>query len=334
MHKKELINEDIEQFKKDCEKYMSGQNSERTNIRNILKRTIEQKNKVFFKIAMEKFISPEVFWSINKELINDNNYDFLKIMIKIYRNTEKNKDYINQLIFDFIEKDDLFFVSYLVEEEKAKTHNMKENELTVLNECVKSNSIKCFDYFLLKGKNIHDFDDLVIFTALDNKRYEILEIILSVTESINKDIEANFFKYGSVNNKEISNKNLLKLVQVSNTFLDKSTILQNGLNQQLISRGLFKELEKNLINGHSPIGDDQYDLMAEVIMSNGNKENNKRIKMIKLLLDYGSILTEDHKNNLSVVEVSQIENYPRFNKINQKLQNKLIHKGKTKINKI
>lgn len=319
----------ILQFKQECIKYYSEK-----QMLIILKETIKENELEFFKISMNKFLSPVIFWEINKELIKKNEYEFLKIMIDIFRKSETDKerknDYVNQLLFDFIEKDDLFFVDYLIKKGKASTKNIPENEVTVLNECVKNNSIKCFDYFLTNGKNIHDFEDIALLNALLYKRYTILEMILNVAETINPDIEKNFYRYY---NKNLQNKELLLLADISKPFLEKSEILQNGLNYELIKRGLLKELEENLEKGYSPIGDENYNLIDLAINKDKYIDKSKikcidSIKTIKLLLDYGSFITDEQKSNLSKDDQIIIHEYPRFTKLKDNLFKKFSIKGK------
>lgn len=321
---------DIETFKKESAKiYLNDK-----NVFSLLKEIIKHKNLNFFEYVMKKYLNPEIFWETNKELVKNNQYDFLKLMIKISRESEpekaKKNSYANELLFNFLEKDDLFFVDYLVEKENASTENMDESEISVLNECARNNSIKCFDYFLSKGKNVHDFEDLALFTALENKYYDIVSLILNKDSKINNQVAKYFFRYGQKGNtQEISNKQFLKLAKIAESAINQNPILQNALNFQYIKRGYLKELELNLQKGHSPIGDEECDLMGLAIMLRNNA-----MKTTKLLLDYGGIITEDHKAKLSIDEAQEIEKYPRFSKIKKNLERKLIKKGKTTLNKI
>lgn len=326
-----LKDNDITTFEKECkfQPYLSDK-----EISNILKTTVKENKLDFFKIMMKNYLNPTVFWDMNKIFIKNNQYDFLKIMITLSRDSEKETSkknfYVDQLLFDFIERDDLYFVDYLITKEKASTKNIPENEVTILNECIKNNAIKCFDYFLSKGKNVHDLNDMALFTALDTKKYDMLGMIINVAQSIHPQIEENFYKYGqNKSQKDISNKELLLLMKISTPFLEKSDVLQNGLNYQLIKRGLFKELEENLKKGFSPIGEGNYNLMDLTVTLKKDK-----IKMIKLLLDYGSIITDTHKKELTILEENEIEIYPRFSKVRENLEKKLPYKGKGNINKI
>lgn len=324
-----IKNNDMELLLIECKKNSYLEDKEIINLLNI---TIKENKLDFFQKIMDSYINPHVFWTTSNNLIKTKQYEFIKVLININKNKEEDRKkknaYPDQLLFEFIDKDDLYFVDYLVKKEKASTKNIRENELTVLNECVKSNAIKCFDYFLSQGKNIHDFNDISLFTALDQKRYTMLEMILNVADSISPDIEQNFYRYGQVQ-KELSNKELLYLAQITGKFLKKSAILQNGLNYQLIKRGLYKNVEENLKKGFSPIGEENYDLM-ELAM---NLKTNK-VKYITLLLDYGSIITDIQISRLNLVEREKIENYPRFSKMKKELEKKYSYKGKGYINKI
>lgn len=301
---------------------------------SLLKKTITSKKLDFFDYTMRQFLTPEVFWQTHKHLVKNNEYDFLKLMININRDKEPNlnkkNSYANELLFDFLKKDDLYFVSYLVEKEQASTENIVECDLSVLNECAKSNAIKCFDYFLSRGHNVHDFEDLALFNALENKNYHIVNLIISADNNIDKQIAEYFFRYGVPGNAQSMNtKDFLQLIIVAQPAIDKNPTLQNSLNYEHIKRGNFKQLELNLQKGHSPIGDDKHDLMGLAIMLRNNA-----IKTIKLLLDYGGVMNQEHKDKLSIDEAEKIQNYPRFSKIKQKLENKMPLKGKEKTRKI
>lgn len=326
-----LLNNDIKNFKTICKSQLYLNEKEIFSILNII---IKEKKLDFFEIAMENYLSPQIFWETSKSLVKNNEYEFIKVLIKISRNSEKDVNkknfYADQLLYEFIDKDNLYFVDYLVTKEKSSTENMLENQLTVLNECIKNNSIKCFDYFLSNGKNVHDLDDIALFTALDNKKYDILELIINNSKKINPSIEENFYRYGkNKNQKDISNREFLLLGNISKPFLEKSIVLQNRFVHELIKRGLLEELEESFKKGYSPIGDKNYDLMSLAITLKKNK-----IKTVKLLLDYGSNITDDQEKSLKDFEINQIKLYPRFNKIKENLENKFTNKVKNNLIKI
>lgn len=301
---------------------------------SLLRKIIKLKKLDFFDYFMRKFLTPEVFWETHKQLVKNNEYDFLKLMIKINCDNEpeenKKNSYANELLFNFIEKDDLFFVEHLVEKQQASTENNVECELSVLNECAKYNAIKCFDYFLSKGKNVHDFEDLALFNALENKHYNIVSLIISSDSKIDNQIAQYFFRYAQQSNNEpISNKEFLKLANIAEPALLINSVLQNSLNYQHIKRGYLKLLENNLKKGHSPIGDEYNDLMGLAIMLRNNA-----MKTAKTLLDYGGIIEDSHKANLAIEEKQELENYPRFSKLKENLEKKLTVKTKEKTRKI
>lgn len=318
----------LDSFKEECEKiYLYDK-----DIIKILKILVKDHKLNFFDFMMKRYLSPEIFMSMNDYLVKNNQYDFLKLMIVIARESEteeKNKnDYADQLLFNFIEKDDLFFVSYLVENEKVSTKSVKENELTVLSECAINNAIKCFDYFVSNGKDIHEFNDLALFEALKNKNNKIVHMIIEIDEKINEDLEKNFFKYGELNKKE-----LLNIVNVIQSTINKNVKLQNSLNARLLELNMFKELEKNLLNGSSPNGDEDNDLMF-VACQRDFEINNVR-KGVKLLLDFGADLKEEYLNLIDNNELRlELSNYPRFSKIKSRLEKSLPSKKKSVLKKI
>lgn len=324
-----LENNDLELFKQN----VNTTYLEESSVTYLLKKMIKEKKEDFFHYTLNHYLSPRVFWTISKQLVKNNEYDFLKIMIKVYRDSEKqssyNNAYADEILFHFIEKDDLFFVDYLVTKEKASTKSSQANELTVLNECAKANALKCFDYFISQGKDIHEFQDLSLFSALENKHYQIVELILEQDKLIDEEIATNFFRYGTQNRESLSKKDFLKLNSLVQSVLPTNKNLQNAVNYQHIKRGDKKRLEENLQKGHSPIGDEHYDLMALAIMLRENA-----IGMAKTLLDYGGELKDTHKSQLATEEKEILENYPRFSKIKQKLEKKFALKGKEKVKKI
>lgn len=325
--KKALKNNDFQSFETECKKiYLT----EKETI-SLLKLAIKENKKDFFSIALRKNLNPQSFWSISKELVKNNQYDFLKEMIKISRDVEediaKKNDYTNELLFEFIEKDDLYFVSYLVSKENASTENLEENGLSVLNECAKYNAIKCFDYFFSMGKNIHDFEDSALFYALENKNNNIISIIINIDTTINEELEHNLFKYGKLTKKE-----LLNLAQIVEPALIVNPKIQNALNYQLLEKNMFNELEENLKKGHSPMGDDNNELMYSAVLK--SFDNEKLLKGAKLLLDFGGLLKEDHIRKLNRSQVEELESYPRFSKVKIKLEKKLEIKGHSKFKKI
>lgn len=233
------------------------------------------------------------------------------------------------MLFDFIEKDDLYFVDYLVNIEKSSTESIQENEVTVLNECVKSNAIKCFDYFLSKGKDVKEFDDLVFFTILEERKYEFIPLFLEENFNLNEDIAKNFFRYGLKNNQEsISKKDLDKLIKFCENLIDNNKILQNKLTLELLSKNNFKQLEKNFEKGYSISGD------QNEIMEYATNLKKNASKAIKLLLDYGGYFSEEQIAKLTNEEKQEIKEYPRFSKLNKKLYEKLDVKTKIKSVKI
>lgn len=300
-----------------------------TNKLVVLKKTIEKNDKELFNNLIVEFIEPEIFWSIHKILLKEKNYDFLKELINCYKKIENNNDYVNNLLFDFIEKDDLYFVDYLVNLENASTESILENEISVLNECVKSKAFKCFDYFLSKGKNINEFDDLVFYTILEEKKYDFIPLFLNEKFILDENIAKNFFRYGLKNNQEnISSTNLNKIIKTCGTLINNNKIIQNKLSIELLKKGNFSELEKNFKKGYSVIGDDN-----EIMDCAISLEKNS-IKFIKLLLDYGGYLTEEQMKKLPLDTEKEIINYPRFSKLNEKLSKNLEIKSKNKLNKI
>ena len=58
-----------------------------------------------------------------------------------------------------------------------------------------------------------------------------------------------------------------------------------------------------------------------------NLEKNS-VKFIKLLLDYGGYVSEEQLNKLNKENVNEINNYPRFSKLNEKLSKNLEFKKK------
>ena len=280
---------------------------------------------------MEIYLSPEPFWTMSKYFVKNNNYQYIKEMIKISRKAEtdlnKKNDYTNQLLFEFIEKDDLYFVSYLITKEKASTESIPEIHLSVLNECAKNNAIKCFDYFVSMGKNIHEFEDVALFNALENKNNGIISIIINIDTQINEELERNLFRYNKLNKKE-----LLNLAKTVEPALSINPKIQNALNYQLLEKNMFKELEENLKKGYSPIGDDNNDLMESAVLKSFENEN--VLKGAKLLLDFGGLLKEDHIRKLNRSQVEELESYPRFSKVKLKLEKKLEIKGHSNFKKI
>lgn len=325
--KHSIQNNDLNAFKEECVKTYLNEK----DIISMLRLTVKEKKLDFFDSAMRAYLNPEVFLTLNNDLLKNNQYDFLKLMIKISRDFEmeesKKNEYVNQLLFDFIEKDDLFFVSYLVNYEKASTESIKEIGLTILSECARYNSVKCFDYFVSSGKNIHEYGDAALFCALENKSHDIINIILSIDKKIDEDLERNFFKYG-----ELSKKELLNLQKIVFPLCNDSEILKNAFNYQLIEKNMFKQLEENLSSGHSPIGDQYHDLM--LITSLKSFENYNLLKGMKLLLDFGAELREEHIKALTLDQKEEIEVYPRFSKVKANLEKKLPLKGKSSFNKI
>lgn len=322
-----IQNNDLNKFKEECEKnYLDDK-----TIISILRQTVKEKKLDFFNFSMRKLLNPEVFLTINNDLLKNNQYDFIKLMIQISRDFEmeenKKNEYVNQLLFDFIEKDDLYFVSYLVNYEKASTDSIQEIGLTILSECARHNSIKCFDYFVSRGKNIHEYGDSALFCALENKSHEIINLILNIDKNMDEELERNFFKYG-----ELSKKELLKLQKIVFPLCNTSEILKNAFNYQLIEKNMFKQLEENLSLGHSPVGDKYHDLM--LIASLKSFENYNLLKGMKLLLDFGAELKEEHLKSLTLEQKEEIETYPRFSKIKANLEKKLPKKGKTSFSKI
>lgn len=325
--KHSIQNNDLNAFKEECVKTYLNEK----DIISMLRLTVKEKKLDFFDSAMRAYLNPEVFLTLNNDLLKNNQYDFLKLMIKISRDFEmeesKKNEYVNQLLFDFIEKDDLFFVSYLVNYEKASTESIKEIGLTILSECARYNSVKCFDYFVSSGKNIHEYGDAALFCALENKSHNIIHLILNIDLNIEEELEKNFFKYG-----ELSKKELLNLQKIVFPLCNKNEILKNSLNYQLIEKNMFKKLEVNLLAGYSPIGDQYHDLM--LIASMKPFENYNLLKGMKLLLDFGAELKEEHTRNLTQEQREEIESYPRFSKVKANLEKKLMIKGKTNFTKI
>lgn len=295
----------------------------------VFKHLINNSEKELFNHWMVKFVNPQIFWEISKLLVKENNYDFLKNLIGCYKKIENNNEYVDNLLFDFIEKDDLYFVDYLIKVENASFESIKENELTVLNECVKNNSFKCFDYFLSKGQDVKEFDDLVFFTILEEKKYDFIPLFLNDDFILNDDIAKNFFRYGLKNNqKTITSSNLNKLINVSETLINNNKILQNKLTIELLKKGNIKQLEKNFEKGFSPIGDEN-----EIMDCAVNLEKNN-LKFIKLLLDYGGYISEEQMKKLHIDIEKEVISYPRLSKLNQKLSMNLESKNKTKSLKI
>lgn len=295
----------------------------------LLKALVQENDKPSFNKVMMKCVAPDIFWDVNKYLVKENNYDFLIELINCYKKIENDNQYIDSLLFDFIEKDDLYFVDYLVNIEKSSTESMQENEVTVLNECVKSNAIKCFDYFLSKGKDVKEFDDLVFFTILEERKYEFIPLFLEENFNLNEDIAKNFFRYGLKNNQEsISKKDLDKLIKFCENLIDNNKILQNKLTLELLNKNNFKQLEKNFEKGYS-ISGDQNEIMEYAINLKKNAS-----KAIKLLLDYGGYFSEEQIAKLTNEEKQEIKEYPRFSKLNKKLYEKLDVKTKIKSVKI
>lgn len=325
--KNALNNNDLEIFETECIKtYLTDKEA-----LSLLRLIIKEKKIPFFIKAMETYLNPETFWQTSKYLVKNNQYDYLKEMIKISRDFEKDNErkneYTNQLLFEFIEKDDLYFVSYLITKENASTQSISEIHLSVLNECAKSNAIKCFDYFVSMGKNIHEFDDAALFNALESKNNEIINIIINIDTNINEELERNLFKYN-----ELSKKELLNLAKTVEPALMINPKIQNALNYQLIEKNMFKELEENLKKGHSPMGDDNNDLMYSAVLK--PFDNEKLLKGAKLLLDFGGLLKEEHLRKLVRSQAEELENYPRFSKVKSKLEQNLAVKGKSSFNKI
>lgn len=295
----------------------------------VIKELIKSNEKNKFNHLMIKFISPDFFWEISKYLVKEKNYDFLKELICCYKKIENDKQYVNNLLFDFIEKDDLYFVNYLISKENASTESIVESEVSVLNECVKYDAIKCFDYFLNKGKPIQEFDDLVFFTILEEKKYHFIPLFINKDFKLNENIAKNFFRYGLKHNqKNISVKNLNNIIKNCEILIDNNTTLQNKLTIELLKKGNFIELEKVLKKGYSAIGEEN-----EIMDCAINLEKNS-VKFIKLLLDYGGYVSEEQLNKLNKENVNEINNYPRFSKLNEKLSKNLEFKKKIQSLKI